>query len=345
MTLRVGILFATLGILGAQQVPPAAPPDDDVTAYLKERRAPALQRMEADALIKAGNVALADKQFDDAAESFRKAIALDPDSSLGMTSLAHVYLARDGKAAAIRFLQSEFAKDPFHALYPLANFADEVGEFDVALDALHKAPAAEISVMLYQRMAALYRRKGDLNGAVDAMRKAQELSRGDNGVDMVLAQDLLAAGRTQEAESLYRASFGVDPNDGPALLRRCKEIGNAWAVSALEYSCVQRAAELMPDSLDALELLAWTNMQFQGSEEQSISIYAKLVGKAPHEYLYHERFAIALSRKGMTTKDQQRHELEAALQCDPPDEARHTIELMIESLDRPTTALRKQDLL
>ena len=68
MTLRVGLL-------GARQVPPAARPDDDVVAYLKERRAPALQKVPADDRIKAGNMALADKQYGDASEDFHNAMA------------------------------------------------------------------------------------------------------------------------------------------------------------------------------------------------------------------------------------------------------------------------------
>ena len=336
MTRSLGLLFATVGILGAQQVPPAAPPDDDVTAYLKVQRAPALQKMAADDLIKAGNMALADKEYDNAAEDFRKAMAADPANTGGMIGVAHVYQAQGQTADAIRFLQSEFANEPTKVLFALVNFAVEAGELNAALDALHHAPAAMRTTSLYQQMAAIYRFQGDRDSAVDAMRKAQEASPRDTRVALELANDLLAAGYAEEAGRLYRAQLGADPNDGPALLKRCTELANS-ADASLALECAQRASSLMPDDLDASELLAWSYIH-RGLPGQAVPIYAKLVEKAPQEYLYHERFAMAIRQSGKSSAesaDQQRHELETALQCNPPGEARQTIELMLKNLGTP----------
>ena len=170
-----------------------------------------------------GMVALKEGKLQEAEDIFRKAYAANPKDPRGLVGLVET-LAAEGHLDAIHFLQAEIAKNPqrndLHMA--LGNVAVRAGNFDLAidqfrtvLDSLDKNSKARGDV--YFRLGVTLRRKGDLNGAIQALSKAKEALPANSMIIDELALTLETADRKSEARQAYEQAIKLDPQNGMAL--------------------------------------------------------------------------------------------------------------------------------
>jgi tetratricopeptide (TPR) repeat protein len=337
MTMRVSVLFATLGLLGAQQLPPDVPQPaqgDAVTTFLENLRGPAVRRMNLDAWFVSANISLSGKRYSEAEGIFRSLMVEDALDARGLEGVARVYLAQDRKDDAIGFLQAAVGKSPSRhdILFALVRTAVEVKEFDLALTALERALAGLADVKrrgeVYSRIGELYALKSDLSPSIAAFRKAKELLPGDRHVTIELAQALEASGQNVEAVETYRAVVGVDPRDGAALVQRASEVSEGGGDLEVAAIAAELARKLLPEDLRVADTLGWIYIK-QNKPKTVIPMYEELVTKAPESSTYHYHFAMALLQAGDTTAGLS--ELQTALRWNPPDAERESIQRMVTS--------------
>jgi tetratricopeptide (TPR) repeat protein len=328
------LLFAALGVLGAQGLPPRAPnppQGDDVGSYLENLRGPAARRMELDALFRSANASVSAGRYSDAEGEFRSLMEQEQDTR-GVEGVARVYFAQNRKDAALEFLQAELAHSPTRPgiLFAFVRTAVKANEYDLALAALAKAldsladsrPRADV----YSRMGEVYRLKADLDSAIAAFRKARELLPQDRKIAIALAQVFDAAGREAEAAENYRAVLGVDPRDGVALLRRASVLSTEGGDLDVAAACAQLANKLSPADPVVSDTLGWTYLK-QGLSERAIPLYKELVAKSLEVSTYHYRLAMALLQAGDRAGGAR--ELETALKCNPPDDEKERIQALV----------------
>jgi tetratricopeptide (TPR) repeat protein len=333
--MRVSALFATLGILGAQKLPPSAPQppqEDDVAAYLESLRGPAVQRMNLNALFLSGNASLSGERYSEAEETFRSLMAQEQLDTRGLEGVARVYLAQNRKDEALKFLQAEVAKRPARQdiLFVFVRTAVKVNEYDLALVGLAKAlerlSDARQRGDLYSRIGEIYRLKSDLGSSIAAFRKAKELLAEDPNAAIELAQVLEASGQEAEAVETYRSVLGVDPHDGSALLHRASLLSATNGDLDVAMSCAELARKLLPEDPGVSDTLGWIYLE-EGMPKSAVPLYEELVTKSPEVSTYHYHLAMALLQAGDTAGEVS--ELQIALKGNPTDDEKERIQMMI----------------
>ncbi|HKE21854.1 MAG TPA: hypothetical protein VKB88_05645 [Bryobacteraceae bacterium] len=122
--------------------------------------------------------------------------------------------------------------------------------------------------------------------------------------------------------AICREVPGVDPLDGPALLRRASELSGRNRDLDVALVCAELAKNLLPDSAQASDTLG----RLYGKPQQTqmaIPLLRGLVNQAPDVSTYHYHLGMALLQKGDTESGM--GELQSALPCDPPADERERI--------------------
>lgn len=325
---RLIILALAAAGLSAQQAPPKTPPDDDVTAYLNERRAPALRRMADDDLIRAANQNLAAGNYSDAEKTFRDMMEREPETTRGIDGIVRVYLAQNRTDDAIRFLQSEVKRRPgrLDVADLLTQTARRVGDYDLEIAGLIKSlhfqkDGAGIA-NVYSELGEAYLQKGDLNSSIAALQKAMELQPHNLHLALSLARAHREAGEAALAAEEYRAALGADSTDGPALFARATALVNDNGDLDVALECAQLAQALLPRDPAVDELLGRV-FQKKGLVQQAIPVFQRLVAREPQVYTHHFYLGLAFLGKGDDSAGVK--ELQAALDCNPPEDVRQSI--------------------
>src|SRR5258708_36608269 len=134
-----------------------------------------------DVLFQLGVVNLAEGKYKEAEDAFRRAYQLNPANSRGLMGVVETNMAQNKPDAALALLQAESEKAPtrLDLLVAMGNTAVRAGKYDLAittftkvLGGLDKNPKAQGDI--YLRIGETYRRKGDLNAAVQALQKSRD---------------------------------------------------------------------------------------------------------------------------------------------------------------------------
>src|SRR5205085_9530832 len=119
-----------------------------------------------------------EKKYKEAEEAFRRSYQLNPANSRGLMGIVETNMAQNKTEAALARLEAEADKAPrrVETLLSLGTIAVRAGKYDLAvgtfqkvLEALPKGSKAQGDV--YLRLGETYRRKGDLDSAVQALQK------------------------------------------------------------------------------------------------------------------------------------------------------------------------------
>jgi Flp pilus assembly protein TadD len=182
---------------------------------------------------------------------------------------------------------------------------------------------------IYLRIGESYRRKGDSNGAVQALQKAHECLPDDTRVLSTLALVLDGAGRRPEAMQVYEATLKLDPSNAVALNNLAFLLAETGGDLDDALTKAQRAKQLLPNLHEISDTLGWIYMK-KNLSDQAIDTFKELVSKEPFISTYHFHLGMAYSQKGDKTKalDQ----LREALKCNPLKEEKEKIQRMIEGL-------------
>jgi beta-lactamase regulating signal transducer with metallopeptidase domain/tetratricopeptide (TPR) repeat protein len=162
--------------------------------------------------------------------------------------------------AAIRALQAAADKEPQRRdlAVALANVEVRSERYEDAIAIYEKLLRAEPNAAdILFRLAETYRRKGDLQKAIDLFQRAGDANQKD--VNALLQKSLLldGTGRKAEAMEVYKRILEIQPDHAVALnnLSYLKASKGEETVQAVEMA--QRARKAMPDSIDVADTLGW----------------------------------------------------------------------------------------
>jgi tetratricopeptide (TPR) repeat protein len=283
-----------------------------------------------------GMVALAEKRYADAEESFKKAYELNPANSRGLMGMVETDMAQSKTDAALQLLLAESKKSPnrMDLLLGLGNTAVRAGRYDEAigyfqrvLDGMDKGSGARGEI--YLRIGETYRRKGDDNSAIAALQKARTALPDNETILNELALTLDKAGRRNEARSVYEVLIRMDPNNAVALNNLAYLMVETGLDSDVALSYAQRAKQLLPDMSEVSDTLGWIYLK-KAQYDYAVNAFQDLVSKAPGHSTYHYHLAMAYKQKG--DKSKAIAQLHEALKYNPSDEEHQKISAMLSQL-------------
>jgi tetratricopeptide (TPR) repeat protein len=167
-------------------------------------------------------------RLEEAEGHYRKALSLDPDSSLAQSGLVEV-LARRGRLAEVETILERMEADGAapNASVNLAIVRMRRGDLESAMERLQAAAArnpADVVAHIY--LGKVHERRGETSSAEDAYRRAAEAC-----PSFAPAQAALSAFRMRtEARELFQAG------DAPGALRLLKDAVNEEPADAMTYA-------------------------------------------------------------------------------------------------------------
>ncbi|HEY1495107.1 MAG TPA: tetratricopeptide repeat protein [Candidatus Solibacter sp.] len=182
------------------------------------------------------------------------------------------------------------------------NAAVQAGQFDVAIARFQRvlenldsdSPAAGD---LYLRLGETQRRKGDLDGAIQSLARANDLIPGNATVVGTLALALDSRGNRSEAQRAYRATIDLDPNNAIAMNNLAFLLAEEGTGLDEALQLAHHAMALMPDSMQMTDTAGWVQLK-RGENDFAIALFAEAVAKEPSEESFRDHLLMALERKG-----------------------------------------------
>jgi tetratricopeptide (TPR) repeat protein len=289
----------------------------------------------SDVLYQLGVINLAENRHKEAEDAFRRSYQLDPANARGLLGIVETDMAQNKSEEALKTLQAESDKAPGRVdlLVLLGNTAVRAGKFDLAIQTFNRVLGqvgkGKGQGDIYLRIGEVYRRKGDLNAAVQALQKARETLPDNILVLSELALVLDQGARLPEAKQVYEATLKLDPNNAVVLnnlaFLLCETGGNLD--DALTKAT--RAKQLLPSLLEISDTLGWIYLK-KGLPDNAIEIFKDLVSKAPNHSTYRFHLGMAYSQKG--DKPKALDQLKEALKYNPATEEKDKIQQLIAHL-------------
>jgi tetratricopeptide (TPR) repeat protein len=289
-----------------------------------------------DVLFQLGVVNLGENKFKEAEDAFRRAYQLNPTNSRGLMGIVETNMAQNKTEEALKILQNESDKAPnrLDLLLAMGNTAVRAGKYDLAIQTFNKVltgldKGTKAQGDIYLRIGETYRRKGDLNGAVQALQKARETLPDNIVVLSTLALTLDGAGRRPEAKQVYEATLKLDPNNAVALNNLAYLLAESNGDLDDALTKAQRAKQLLPNLYEISDTLGWIYLK-KNLADQAIDVFKDLVVKQPNHSTYHYHLGMAYAQKGDKSKAVE--QLKEALKYNPAKEEKDKIQQLITRL-------------
>ena len=286
-----------------------------------------------------GMVALKEGKFDQAEQIFRAAYAANPKDTRGLIGIVESLASESRYDQAIQFLQNENTKYPNRPdlQVALGNIAVRSGNFDLAVKAFEAAlndldKNSKTRGEVYFRLGATERKRGDFNGAIQALAKARDLMPENSVVIEELALALQDANRLPEARQTYEQAVKADPQNGYALNNLAflmAEGGGGDLDQALTYA--QRAKAVLPNMKEVSDTMGWIYLK-KNMSDNAMDIFQALVTKAPDNSTFRYHLAMAYAQKG--DKPRAVKELQQALRSTPAKDEENKIKDLINKLQQ-----------
>jgi Flp pilus assembly protein TadD len=169
---------------------------------------------------------------------------------------------------------------------------------------------------LYVRLGESKENNHDVNGAVEAFKKAREIDPANYLPLLELALLYNRAGRDEEARTAYEEVIKLQPDNVEALnnLAYLKADQGVDLDQALAYA--QRAQQKRPNDPNVVDTLALIYIH-KNLTDDSLRMLRDLVTKTPNNPTFHLHLALALYQKG--DRPQAKKELETAMRNKPSD--------------------------
>src|SRR5262249_38041390 len=194
---------------------------------------------------------------------------------------------------ALKLLQTESDKAPNRTdlLMAMGNTAVRAGKYDFAIQTFNRVlglldKGTKAQGDIYLRIGETQRRKGDLNGAVQSLKKARETLPDNIIVLSTLALVLDSAGQRPEAKMVYEATLKVDPNNAIAMNNLAFLLAESGGDLDEALTKAQRAKQLMPGLAEISDTLGWIYLK-KNMSDNAVEIFKDLVGKQPNHSTYH----------------------------------------------------------
>jgi Flp pilus assembly protein TadD len=273
----------------------------------------------ADALYQACLGNLKTGQNKAAEEGFRRLHEIEPNNPRSVIGIATVYLHEGREGEAIRMVESEVRADPsmVDAGLALGDFYIDANMYTKAVDEfkqiLGSAGDSQTAERIYARMGEAYRRAGDLNQAMWALRQASEQNPNDPAPVLGLALILEGTGEREAARQEYVRVLDLEPKNAIALnnLAYIEAVGGGDLAQASEYA--QRARVALPQSNDVADTVGWIYVKRQMGDE-AVAVLKDVVLADPGNMDFRKHLASAMDLKGLNSASME--ELKKALRSE-----------------------------
>jgi putative PEP-CTERM system TPR-repeat lipoprotein len=248
-----------------------------------------------------GAAYLRQHQAAQASEAYRKRVALAPDDPRGQYLLATSLRAEGKTQEARRLLEDILTKAP-SAVDPLGqlvlmDFAEK--KPDAALERvkrqIQKAPD---TAALYFVLGGVYQRRGELDLAAQAHKKALSLDPNGFGSYKDLAQICIAQGKTADGLAMLAKARELRPKDAtiPILTGMVQQQQGDFAKAQASY---EEAWQLDPKSAVAANNLAWILAHKTGDQEKALALAQEAKELAPEDPSVSDTLGWILYQRGI----------------------------------------------
>jgi tetratricopeptide (TPR) repeat protein len=203
-----------------------------------------------------------------------------------------------------------------------ANFEVRAEQYDQAIkifqDLLDKTPK---NADLLYKIGETYRRKGDVNTAIEKFRLASQAAPNTAAPLLELALLMDGNGHSDQAQPIYEQILKIQPDNAVGLNNLAYIKAEKGIDLDSAQTMAQRARQKAPNSPEVSDTLGWIYIKRNLSEE-AVRLFQDLTVKSPENPKFHYHFGLALYQKG--DKVSARKELETALKDKPSkdDEAK-----------------------
>jgi tetratricopeptide (TPR) repeat protein len=214
-----------------------------------------------------------------AIEQYEKITQQDPKDSESLSMLAKLYHVEHDDAAAERVYKQVIAADPNddEALQGLAMISADKGDLPTAINLLKQSVEKNPDPRTVLMLAGFYEQVNDYSSAADSMKQALELVNNDNvRIQQRLAVDLYAAGRFDEALSVFKDLATADPKNVQLQLQIAEILEKKHDYAGAEEALTKaRAIKDTPELRFAEEEL----LRLQGKIPQAIAALQALLNE------------------------------------------------------------------
>jgi tetratricopeptide (TPR) repeat protein len=284
-----------------------------------------------DVQIQLGALAIREKRFKDAEKIFGKLRQTGSQDARSMAGLADAYVAEKQYARAIQLLNDELkgSRNPALLRSVLAYAATRAGRYDLALEQYGKMLVIEPrSPELYVRMAEVHQLKGDRDGMVTDMEKAKQLSPKDARPAVALGSLLQQAGHLPEAKANYERALELQPDNIVALNNLAYLLAETGGDLNRALELARRVQRKQPGVPALTDTLGWIYLKMN-LQDSAIQIFRADVIKQPDNPTFRYHLGVALWRKG--DKEKARTELQTALAKGPAKDEEAQIRQILSS--------------
>ena len=267
---------------------------------------------------------LAEKNYPQAEARLQQLIGKDKMRALA--GLVNVYNTQGEFEKSISRLTMELGKTPNEVgvNYMLADTAARAHNYDLALKYYGYLEVLGVrSEQLQLRLGAVYQMKGEIEKAIASYRAAVELAPRNLAAIGALADAQRIAGRNAEATVTYRRLLALDPENENALNNLAFTLLDANGSVDEAQKLVEQALRKAPRSPNFADTLGMVYLK-KNLDDSAIQVFSGLTARFPDNPVFRYHYALSLSQKGQKAKA--KTELEVALRKAPPDDLRRDIQ-------------------
>ena len=265
-----------------------------------------------------------DKDFKGAAEVFGKLNQEYPKDHRGLIGETETLAAQNRMPDAIKEMNKAVQNEPDRRdlKLDLGNFDVRAEQYDAAIQVFQNLLDTDPkNADLLFRIGEAYRRKGDLNTAIDKFRQSSQAAPNSPGPLVELALLMDGTGRADQAQPIYEQILKIEP-DNPVALNNLAYLKAEKGIDLDQaQTMAQRARQKAPNMPEITDTLGWIYIKRNLSEE-AVHLFQDLVAKDPKNPKFHYHYGRGLYEKG--DKPGTRVELQKALEDKPSkdDEAK-----------------------
>ena len=209
---------------------------------------------------------------------------------------------REGEALALLAQEAGRRPENVELQVALSNTAVRMGKYDLAISGYEKT----LNLLdknspqrgdIYMRIGEAYRRQGNLQQAIAALRQAAELKPDTPTPVATLALVLDAAGQTQEADQAYRKVLALNPNNGVARNNLAFLLASHGGSLDEALELAKDAQVFLPQLTETTDTLGFVYLMRKESD-QAVAAFRDVVRKEPANATYRSHLAQAIEQKG-----------------------------------------------
>jgi len=270
-----------------------------------------------DVVFQLGQLEYIEKNYKQAEAAFQALI--QAGDARGLPGVMESKVAQGQWDQAIEAAQTQLKQAPDRGDYRLSlakiyfragKYADSSAQYQMLIDKNPKVAD------LYVRLGESRENANDVNGAIEAFKKAKEIDSANFLPVLELALLYNRAGRDEEARKTYEEVIKLQPDNVEALnnLAYLKADDGVDLDQALAYA--QRAQQKRPNDPNVIDTLALIYIR-KNLTDDSVRMLRDLVSKTPGNATFHLHLALALYQKG--DRPEAKKELQTALRNKPTD--------------------------